>query len=105
MLESAGIATALVDYPEHVFVLLDTGVPRTAAYQLPVDERLYVARGEGLWVPVEVTQIGESFAAATDPYVTPHHRTKRIGDIGNIQFGSVGIRYFIYEGVTFQFSV
>ena len=64
LLESAGIATALVDYPEHVFVLLDTGVPRGAAYQLPVDERLYVERGDRLWVPVEVTQIGESFETA-----------------------------------------
>jgi tetratricopeptide (TPR) repeat protein len=64
LLESAGISTALVDYPGHILLLFDTGVARDRAYQLPVAERLYVRRGDRLWVPVEITQIGQSFQEA-----------------------------------------
>jgi ligand-binding sensor domain-containing protein len=64
LLESAGIATALVDYPGHVFLLFDTGVTRWEAYQLPVDPRLCVLRDDRLWIPLEITRLDGSFHEA-----------------------------------------
>jgi ligand-binding sensor domain-containing protein len=64
LLESAGIATALVDYPGHVFLLFDTGVARWEAYKLPVDPRLCVVRDDGLWIPLEITRLDGSFHEA-----------------------------------------
>ena len=64
LLENAGVSTALVDAPGHIFLLFDTGVSRQEAYKLPVEEKLYVVRGDRVWVPVEVTKIADGFAAA-----------------------------------------
>ncbi|NKB71412.1 MAG: hypothetical protein GKR89_30435 [Candidatus Latescibacteria bacterium] len=64
LLENAGIATALVDYPDHIFLLLDTGVARERAYRLPLEQRHYVPLGETLWIPIEVTQLDQSFEQA-----------------------------------------
>ncbi|NKB71414.1 MAG: hypothetical protein GKR89_30445 [Candidatus Latescibacteria bacterium] len=64
LLENAGIATALVDYPGHIFLLVDTGVPHQTAYRLPLETQRYVAWGKTLWVPVEITQLDRSFEQA-----------------------------------------
>ncbi|NKB72729.1 MAG: hypothetical protein GKR89_37130 [Candidatus Latescibacteria bacterium] len=64
LLENAGVATALVDYPGHIFLLFDTGVARRQAYQLPLAPKRYVVRGDRLWIPVEVTQLDQSFLQA-----------------------------------------
>ena len=64
LLESAGVATALVDYPKHIFLLFDTGVERQQAYRLPVDKSLYIERGDRLWIPLEVTLLNQSFQQA-----------------------------------------
>ena len=64
LLESAGIATALVDYPGHIFLLFDSGVERRAHYQLPLEERRFLMRGDRLWIPVEITQVGQPFLQA-----------------------------------------
>ncbi len=62
MLESVGVPAAVVDVPGHVLVLfqvdeeapLDPGVPEDQA----------IRRDEVLWIPVEVTRVGKSFADA-----------------------------------------
>jgi tetratricopeptide (TPR) repeat protein len=64
LLEHAGIATALVDYPEHIFLLFDTGLERHQAYQLPLDVSQYLLRGDRLWIPVEITRIRDTFHQA-----------------------------------------
>ena len=64
LLESVGISTALVNAPGHIFLLFDSGVNRRQAYQLPVAAQRYVVRGERLWIPVEVTQVDQSFLQA-----------------------------------------
>ena len=64
LLENAGIATALVDYPGHIFLLFDTGLDWQASYQLPVEKRRYLPRGDRLWIPVEITRVGDSFHQA-----------------------------------------
>ncbi len=64
LLENAGVPTALVDYPGHIFLLFDTGVTRQEAYKLPMEERQYVVRGDRVWIPVEITRLDEPFAKA-----------------------------------------
>ena len=64
LLESAGIPTALVDSPGHIFPLFDSGVLRWEAYKLPVDPRLYVVRDDRLWIPVEITLLNDPFHEA-----------------------------------------
>ena len=64
LLEHAGVSTALVDYPGHVFMLLDTGLAHNEAYKLPFAPDLYVVRHNGVWIPVEVTRLGDSFIEA-----------------------------------------
>ena len=64
LLENAGVSTALVDAPGHIFLLFDTGVSRQEVYKLPIDEKLYLIRGDRVWVPLEVTLVGEGFARA-----------------------------------------
>ncbi|NKB71409.1 MAG: hypothetical protein GKR89_30420 [Candidatus Latescibacteria bacterium] len=64
LLENAGIATALVDYPGHIFLLFDTGVPWATSYSLPIDERLLLKWGDRLWIPVEITRIDQDFNQA-----------------------------------------
>ncbi|NKB71031.1 MAG: tetratricopeptide repeat protein [Candidatus Latescibacteria bacterium] len=64
LLENAGIATALVDYPGHIFLLFDTGVTRKDFYSLPIDESLYLIWGDRLWIPVEITQLDQPFERA-----------------------------------------
>jgi ligand-binding sensor domain-containing protein len=64
LLESAGVSTALVDFPEHVFLLVDTGLSRWEAYRLPLDDRLTVVYGDRVWIPVEITRIDNSFYEA-----------------------------------------
>jgi tetratricopeptide (TPR) repeat protein len=64
LLENAGIATALVDYPGHIFLLFDTGIGRQESYKLPLEDKRYVVYGDRLWIPVEVTRVDRSFEAA-----------------------------------------
>jgi cytochrome c-type biogenesis protein CcmH/NrfG len=64
LLENAGVSTALVDYPEHLFMMFDTGLSRQEAGRLPVDEALYFVRLDRIWMPVEVTLLGQSFYEA-----------------------------------------
>ena len=64
LLENAGVSTALVDYPGHLFMLFDTGVARQESHKLPIEERLFVERGDRLWIPVEVTLLDQSFSDA-----------------------------------------
>jgi transglutaminase-like putative cysteine protease len=64
LLESAGVATALVDYPGHLFMLFDSGLKRQQAYQLPLDKDYYYLWGDRVWIPVEVTLLSQSFQAA-----------------------------------------
>lgn len=64
LLENAGISTALMDAPGHIFMLFDTGIDRRLADFLPLPEHLYMMRDGHLWLPVEITLFGQSFLEA-----------------------------------------
>ncbi|HSA22533.1 MAG TPA: hypothetical protein P5076_13865, partial [Myxococcota bacterium] len=66
LLENLNVPTALVPVPGHIYMLLDTGVRVENRAAFPGDARQTIARDGRLWLPVEVTSLGQAkpFAAA-----------------------------------------
>ncbi len=63
-MENIGIGAALVDVPEHVFVMFNTGVPEEEKATLGFSDQLLVPYQGTMWVPVEMTMVGASFTKA-----------------------------------------
>lgn len=64
MLENVGIRTALVDVPEHIYVMFDTGIYAREREATGLDPALFVERDGSLWIPVETTALGAPFHQA-----------------------------------------
>lgn len=64
LLEAAGWPAMLVQTAGHVFVAVGTEVPPANAGTLSVDPDAVIAHQHTLWIPVETTQVGRSFATA-----------------------------------------
>lgn len=64
LLEAAGWPAMLVQTAGHVFVAVGTEVPPANAGTLSVDRDALITHQHTLWVPIETTQVGRSFAAA-----------------------------------------
>lgn len=61
-LESQGIATRVIEVPEHMFMMFSTGVKAEKdAYTM---DNMYVIYDDTLWIPVETTVVGSSFVKA-----------------------------------------
>ena len=60
LLESAGIQTALVTVPGHIYVAFGTKTAGKAFGDIHPDREMTIALGDELWVPVEITMIGKS---------------------------------------------
>jgi len=86
LLENTGVHTALVDYPGHIFMMFDSGVTYRNAYKLPVNQGLYLRRGDRLWIPVEITLLNRPFldawraAAETLAALTDRERQRLVVD-------------------------
>jgi hypothetical protein len=63
-LENLGIRTALVGTSDHVFIIFDTGVNTKNASRVSLNDRDYIIRDNSVWIPLETTIIGKSFADA-----------------------------------------
>jgi len=77
MLQSIGISTALIDFPGHVLLMFNTGVPVEEAFKVSPDISLILTRDEYVWVPVEVTMYGESFFEAWKKAIEQYLRTPK----------------------------
>ena len=65
LLENLNVPTALVDAPDHIFMMFDSGVTEDRYFGFSLEEDLYVERDGRFWIPVEVTKLGEgSFVEA-----------------------------------------
>jgi len=64
LLENSGIRTALVSTEDHIFIMFDTGIHERNWGLLPVGDSLVVMKDKSLWIPVEVTEVGNSFTKA-----------------------------------------
>ena len=59
LLEFFDIPTALIDHPNHILMMFDSGVREDRFFGFSLDEYRYVERGGRFWIPVEVTKLGE----------------------------------------------
>ena len=59
LLENLNVPTALVDAPDHIFMMFDSGVTENRYFGFSLEEDLYVERDGRFWIPVEVTKLGE----------------------------------------------
>ena len=59
LLENLNIPTAFVDAPAHILMLFDSGVTDRREFGFSLDEDRYVLREGRIWIPVEVTKLGE----------------------------------------------
>jgi tetratricopeptide (TPR) repeat protein len=64
LLESIGIQTALVDFPGHVVAMFNTGVTVEKAHLVNPNRNQLIIYENNIWVPVEVTMFGKTFAEA-----------------------------------------
>ncbi|MFQ5823750.1 MAG: PorV/PorQ family protein [bacterium] len=64
LLENSGIKTALVSTEDHITLMFDTGIHERNWGLLPLGDSLVVVKNKTLWIPVEVTEVGASFAEA-----------------------------------------
>jgi tetratricopeptide (TPR) repeat protein len=60
LLESAGIETALITIPGHIFVAFGTKAAGNAFGDINPDRGMTVTVNDQLWIPIEVTMIGTS---------------------------------------------
>ncbi len=75
LLQSAGLPTALVSIPGHLFMMFDTQIDTSQRRSLPLAPSQFVEHRGTLWIPVETTMIpsagfAEAWAAAAARYDT-----------------------------------
>ncbi len=59
LLENLNIRTAFVDVPGHILMMFDSGVSNTRKLGPLLPESMFVDFRENLWIPIEVTVLGE----------------------------------------------
>ncbi|MGH7491853.1 MAG: PorV/PorQ family protein [bacterium] len=68
LLEYSGISTALISTAKHITLMFDTGIHERNWGLLPLTgspgSPLIVLKNKSVWIPIEVTKIGTSFAEA-----------------------------------------
>ena len=93
LLSNVGVGTQLVDVPEHIFVLVDTGVHERNRLALGVDPSLLVVRDQRVWVPVETTALGSGFAVAWELGARSFHDWNARGRASTADVGAARARY------------
>jgi len=59
LLENLDIPTALIDHPNHILMMFDSGIAEDQYFGFSLDEDRYVERDGRFWIPIEVTKLGE----------------------------------------------
>jgi tetratricopeptide (TPR) repeat protein len=76
-LESLGIATRVVEVPDHLLMMFSTGVKADAdGYNM---DDMYVIYDDTLWIPVETTLVGSSFVKAWETGASNYYKWKDKG--------------------------
>ena len=65
LMECAGVSTAFLESPEHIFMMFDTGMPvDEPLYALPAPDSLFFPYEGTYWIPVETTMLSRGFVPA-----------------------------------------
>ena len=59
LLENLDIPAALIDHPNHILMMFDSGITEERYLGFSLDPEQYVERDGRFWIPVEVTKLGE----------------------------------------------
>ena len=57
LLQNAGLATALVSVPGHIFIMVNSGIHTSRILALPIPPELFFKWNNTLWIPIETTMI------------------------------------------------
>jgi len=97
LLQNAGIPTAMVSSPGHIFMMFETNVPSSQSRILPISLELFVERNGYLWIPVETTMISSGFVEA---WITAAERFKEIRNKNLVEIFEVAASQAIYPPVS-----
>ena len=73
-LENLGIETAILDVPGHLLMMFNTGLPESERHLISLDDELLAIRDGMVWIPVEATMIGQTFAEAWAEGARKYHK-------------------------------
>jgi DNA-binding beta-propeller fold protein YncE/tetratricopeptide (TPR) repeat protein len=95
LLEDSEVRVALLDYPGHITLMLDTEADDAAEAGLPAD--LLVEHDGSMWLPVEVTYVGKPFYEAVSKAAYAY---KAEAEKGHVKIVDVDKAFEEYEPVT-----
>lgn len=87
LLESVGIATAIMTSPGHVFLAFDTGEPEQNAWLFESDRTTALRHDGTVWIPYETTIMDQGFLASWEE---GSRLVRRYRDSGEIEFIPIG---------------
>ena len=64
LFENQNIPTAFVSVPNHIFIMVNTGIHQRRAFQFCCAENRYVIQDRQIWIPLETTWLNRSFCDA-----------------------------------------
>ncbi len=73
LLENLGIDTALLTYPGHIFLMFNTEMPAVKAEDMAAKDKVVIYKNQ-VWVPVEITLVGNSFSVAWKKGAADYHK-------------------------------
>jgi len=73
-LENLGIETAILDVPGHLLMMFNTGLSENERHLISLDDELLVIRDGKVWIPIEATMIGQTFAEAWAEGARKYHK-------------------------------
>ncbi len=82
MLEAAGVNTAFLTAPGHIYVAYDLGIPMERAERIFADTRDLIEYEGSVWVPVEVTLVEQGFLEAWRVGAREWRETSNLGTEG-----------------------
>ncbi|HHO59116.1 MAG TPA: tetratricopeptide repeat protein, partial [Thiotrichales bacterium] len=83
-LENLGIQTAMLAVPGHLLMMFNTGLAENERHLISLDDELLVIRNGQVWIPVEATMVGQSFAEAWAEGARKYHQYYRSGELNVI---------------------
>ncbi|UCE05514.1 MAG: PorV/PorQ family protein, partial [bacterium] len=89
LLECSGIRTALVNTNDYITIMLDTGLNEENQKFLPFGDSLFVIRNRSIWIPLEVTQVGNTFEEAWQVGGKKYRETEHNDDFRVIRVSEV----------------
>jgi len=101
LLESVGIATALVTVPGHIYAAFDSGIDPANAAKVLSDPADAIGREGKLWIPVEVTLVKDGFLTAWTKGAQEWREAQASGAAG---FYEIRSAWQLYEPVGFAES-